>query len=544
MKKTFTFILTLFLLFSIIGMKAENGKGKTSSVPYKSPNSILYGMDLLINNDPTEDQRNVHISVAFNGWLFAVYTHNISGGNAGITILRSTNNGIDWSILDDYFYAGAYTACDIVVAGNNLTDLKLFVAGIYEAAGNDWRVFCDSFDPQTGSIISQFLFEQSTHKMYDVAIASDYRYPASGISPYSLGIIYSKYGIPYDSTILLTSSDGGNTIGTRNTVAVTNTLFRKVAISYGISQTKFDGRYFVAWEEFESSAPMGHIWTAYTDPWITSPVAAKIKLDSLNSAYLNMCSNPTIATLFNNTVDNSNGNITEMVLFDGNWNPGDNDVIGAYNVKAVGTGIINWNNLIIANTTGDEMQSDINYDPAFNNFLVTYFDSSTQELPYLVHGMNMNLPETWGIISPGYNDDKSNLSNPYPKVEINPVVTKVANVWSSEGAGVGIAMFDAEYSNYVGISQIHQSDEVSLQGAFPNPASTKTSIVFTLTKPSNVTITLYSIFGQELNVITNKTYNTGSNTVDLDVITLPQGTYIYSFKADNFTASGRISVIR
>jgi hypothetical protein len=492
----------------------------------------------------TEDQRNVHVSVAFNGWLYAVYTHNISGGNAGLTILKSTNNGIDWSILQDYPYPGAYAACDIVAAGNNLTDLKLFVAGIYEAGTNDWRVWCDSYDPQSGAFLSQFLFEQSNEQIYDVALASDYRYPALGISPYSLGIIYSKYGAPYDSTILLTSIDGGNTIGTRNTVAVSSNYFRKVAISYGISQSKYDGRYFVAWEEFESSAPMGHIWTAYTDPLITSPVVDKIKLDSLNSNYLNNCSNPSIATLFSNTVDNSNGNITEIVLFDGNWNPGDNDVVGAYNVEAVATGTSNWNTLLIANTYGDEMQSDINYDPAFNNFLVTYFDSTNQKLPYIVHGMNMDNPQTWNIISTGYNDNTGDLSNPYPKVEINPVVTRVANVWSAEGTGEGIAMFDAEYSTYEGISQIHQSDAVSLEGAFPNPASTKTSIVFTLTKPSNVTITLYSIFGQELNIITNETYNIGRNTVDLDVTTLPQGTYIYSFKAENFSASGRISIVR
>jgi hypothetical protein len=545
MKKILTPFLAVILFLSVIGMNAQSGKGTSSFIPYKSPNSVNYGTDIVLYNDITQDQRNVHVSVAFNGWLYAIYTHNdISTTTAGLTVLRSTDDGITWEILQDYVLTGAYTATDIVAAGNNLTDLKIFIAGIYMYTPTDWRVWCDRLDPVTGADESEILFENSTNTIYDVAIASDYRYPATGSTPYSLGIIYSKYGSPQDSVIHLTSIDGGMNIGSRNVVTATTNWCHKVAISYGVGLSKYDGRYFLAWEEFESSvATMGHIMAAYTDPWTYSPIINKIKLDSLDAFSTNLCSNPSIATQFNN-VDNSASNISEVVLFDRFWSSGpDNDVIGYYNLQAAGTGIANWQRLNIAVSSDDEMQSDINFDPGYNNFLVTYYDGTTEKLPYIVNDMNLETPSTWILINNGYNDNP-NLLNPFPKVEINPVVTKVAHVWNAEGSAVGVSMFDAEYSTYTGISQNHQSDAASLEGAYPNPASTRTNIRFTLNKPAEVTITLNSIFGQKLNVLTDNSFTSGKHTLDVDVSSLPAGTYIYTFTAGDFTASGRISVVR
>jgi hypothetical protein len=544
MKKILIPLLTVVLLFCVMIMNAENGIGSKSSIPYKSPNSVLYGTDIIINNVPSQNQRNVHVSVAFNGWIYAVYTHNTST-NEGFAILKSTDNGNTWTLLQDYTYAGnVYTAAAIVAAGSDLAHLKYFVAGIVETPSTStYTVWCDRWNGQTDTFENEFFNEQSSNSIYDLAIASDYRYPASGISPYSLGIVFSKYGSPQDSVILVTSTDGGYTIGSRNVVGATGNYFRKVAISFGISNTKWDGRYFVAWEEMDSyTSTMGHIWTGYTDPWIYSSIVNKVKLDSMYTSYYNACYNPSISTQFNN-VDNSSGNLSEIVLFDGNWNAGDNDVLGMYNLQAAGTGIANWQQFVIADSFDDEMESDINFDPTFNNFLVTYFDSTTQKLPYIVNGMDLVDPGTWTVISDGYNDN-SNLAYPYPKVQIDPIYTKVANVWNAEGSGGGVAMFDAEYYNNTGISQIHQSDVATLEGAYPNPAATKTSIGFTLNKKAEVIITLYSTYGQEIKLITDQSFNPGKNTVDVDVSTLPEGTYIYSFKVEDFTASGRIIVVR
>jgi len=536
--------LTCCFLLCVLWMNAENGKGTSSFIPYKGPNSMSYGKDIMINNISSEDQRNVHVSVAFNGWLYAVYTHNTASGVAGMTILRSTDDGVTWTVLLDFSAVGSYNAASIVVAGNNLANLKLFVAGVYEDQSSDYNVWCDRIDPQTGIDEDEFFVEgNGSHTIYDVAIASDYRYPSTGSSPYSIGIIYAKWGNPYDSAIILTSSDGGYTIGSRNVVAATSNYCHNVAISYGACTAWYYGRYFVAWEEFETStATQGHIMAAYTNPHIYSPIVNKIKLDSLDSYSLNGCRNPTIATQFN-SINNNMSNLSEIVLFDRYWSAGpDWDVIGFYNLQAVST--TNWQRLNVAVSNDNELQSDINFDPGYNNFLVTYYDFTTEKLPYIVNDMNLENPNTWNVISSGYNDNP-NLENPYPKVQINPVVTKVANVWNAERTGGnGVSMFDAEYSTYTGVAQNHQSDIVTLEGAFPNPANDRTNIGFRLNKPANVTIRLYSVFGQEISVLTDDSYGSGSYKIPVDVSALSSGTYIYSFKADDFYTSGRIVVIK
>ena len=528
-------------------MNAGNEKGISSVIPYKFPNSVSYDKDIMINNIPSQDQRNVHVAVAVNGWLYAVYTHNTTSGSAGLTIIKSTDDGVTWNILADNSTPGSYNATSIVAAGNTLADLKVFVAGVlYSGTTHEYTVWCDRINGQTGVDEDEFFSETNyTHTIYDVAIASDYQYPATGISTYSIGIVYSKSGNHLDSVIMLTSSDGGTTIGSRNVVTTTYNYCHNVAISYGICPSWQNGRYFLAWEEFETiSATGGHIMASYTNPHIDSPVVDKIKLDSIDPNCLNVCRNPTIATQFS-SANNNVSSLTEVVLFDRYWALGpDWDVIGYYNLQAIGTGLTTWQRMNVAETSDNELQADINFDPGYNNFLVTYYDSTTEKLPYVVNDMNLGNPNTWIVISNGYNDNP-NLENPYPKVQINSMKEKVANVWSAEGTGGnGVAMFDAEYSNYNGIAEIHHSDFVTLQGAFPNPASLSTSIGFTLSKPAQVTIKLYSVFGQEINTLTNNSYSPGSYKVAVDVGSLSPGTYIYSFKANEFTTSGRIVVLK
>jgi len=137
---------------------------------------------------------------------------------------------------------------------------------------------------------------------------------------------------------------------------------------------------------------------------------------------------PSIATQFN-FVDNTLLDISAVVLFDRYYTAtGDWDAIGLYNLQAVSNTLTNWHRLNIAVSNDNEMECNINFDPTYNNFLVTYYNATSGVLPYIVNGINLTNPDTWTVISPGYNDSP-NLSYPYPKVEINAVVTKVAHVW-------------------------------------------------------------------------------------------------------------------
>ena len=74
-----------------------------------------------------------------------------------------------------------------------------------------------------------------------------------------------------------------------------------------------------------------------------------------------------------------------------------------------------WNQLTVSNSTDDCIQPDISFDPGYGNFLVTYFDSTTQKLFYVYEGLNLPSVNQWTVESSGYND-QANLVAPWPKV--------------------------------------------------------------------------------------------------------------------------------
>jgi hypothetical protein len=74
MKKTFTLSITLLLVLLMGRLFAQVQDMEQPIVPYKIPNTVPYGSDVLLNDDPTENQRNVCVTVAFNGWLYAAYS--------------------------------------------------------------------------------------------------------------------------------------------------------------------------------------------------------------------------------------------------------------------------------------------------------------------------------------------------------------------------------------------------------------------------------------------------------------------------------------
>ena len=100
MKRLFT--LFTFLLLSFIGLNAQTGFPGGLTVPSQSDKSPLFGFDTFINNQPQQNQRNIVICSAFNGWLYATYSYFDSNVfQDALTILRSKDNGVTWSVIFD-----------------------------------------------------------------------------------------------------------------------------------------------------------------------------------------------------------------------------------------------------------------------------------------------------------------------------------------------------------------------------------------------------------------------------------------------------------
>ena len=212
-----------------------------------------------------------------------------------------------------------------------------------------------------------------------------------------------------------------------------------------------------------------HIFTAHSDPDFNSAFTMPIKLDNLDPTAINKVRNPSISCQFNNK-DNDSANLTEIVLFyKYNTSSQRYDVTGYYNLQA--TNNSNFKKLTITNSAHNNLQPSINFNQFDSTFMVTFYDATTQKLPFLLNNFNLNNPDNWQVVSTGYNDD-NNLAAPYPKVALDLGQKEGANVWTKEGTGGnGVDMFDAPYSTYTGISGNNTGSLARLIGAYPNPCS-------------------------------------------------------------------------
>jgi hypothetical protein len=335
------------------------------------------------------------------------------------------------------------------------------------------------------------------------------------------------------------SGNGGSSITDVLTVQNTLAYVAEVSISYGRCLWNSNGRYFVAWRQGGFGTSEGNIYVSHNDPYFNSTFTPPFQLDNIAGSSENLCFNPVISTQFNN-VDNDIGYLTAIVLMDRDWagSGTDFDVIGMYNKDAVNTD--NWIRFDIANTSYVDYQSDINFDPGYNNFLVTYCAYTDQKLRYLVQGQNMPDPYNWILISDKYNED-DNLVNPYPKVEINPALTKVAHVWSGERlSGNGIATFDAEYST-VGIPVAGGSDNLS-GTVYPNPCSDQATLFLNLVNNERVTATLFSVTGQGKATLLSDDLKAGEHRITFDVTNLAAGYYLLEVRTGTTKSTVRFVV--
>lgn len=539
MKKIFT------LLVALAGLVQMNAQESHQTTPFPPIVTPQYSGDITIQNAPTIDQRRVRISVAFNGWLYAAYsTYDSTANSGGITIRKSTDNGQTWSTMDSYTVPDIrYTAHDIVVAGTDTNNLVLYLAGVnHNITANTYVMFVDRYNATTGGFNgSNYNLGSGTRPIYDVALASDYRFPAVGASPYSVGLLYSTYSSSYDSIVFLCSTDGGGSWGYRQSVATTGGYNRNVSLAYGRSASASNGRYFGAWEQLgSSSARTGHIFTSRSQSTVDGSWITPINLDSISSTMINLCRNPQLAVQFNGT-DNDSGSCTAVVLVERDYNGdgSDYDLLGFYNKRAHYTNY--WYRLDIVNSGENDLYPDVSYDPTNNNFLAVYQDSTNGKLPYLVNGFNLATPSTWTTINPQYNDVTTNIKAAWPRVEINPVVTQTAHAWIAEGTGThGVAMFDAEYV-YTGVNNLSHGGLTG--GVYPNPASDMINLTCNIEKGRAASVIIVNVVGETVSTLQLEgNSNSELTTSKIDVSTWANGVYFCRIVSEGKTITHRFVV--
>jgi len=533
------------------GIKSQTNNYYIHGLPLKSGNSVLFGKDIIINNDSTQNQQLVATCSAFNGWLYVAYTY--YGTYLGdhypfFVVMKSTDNGITWTQLISNMSPFPYpcTSLDIAVTGHDFSNLKLFLAFVPSASPglNYGNLYIWQYNEETGAY-EESLFEDHQYCGY-VSLSTDFNFPATNSNPQSLGVLYSRnfaFGAGADSLIFKSSSNGGVSIDGWKGVAKSVNHIHKVALTFGRSASYNAGRYFAAWEEKTNwTSNLGHIYTAHTEPYFNSSFTKPVKLDSIDATALGNAKNPTIACQYNN-INNDSSNLTEIVLFD-KYIPSQNryEIEGLCNKQATNSNHFTTFSLNLSNDS--RQQPSISFNTFDSSFMVTYYDSTTNKLPFIRHNFNMINADSWQIVNSGYNDSSS-LVAPYPKVALSMSQQKGACVWSLEGDnGNGIAMFDAPYSDYTGIWENNDINSSIVFHAFPNPCNTLLTLDFELLRPSQVTIIIYDLIGNPIGIITDKSYSKGRHLLNQNFSKFACGSYIIILKTEDLIETCKLLIVR
>ena len=534
-----------FVMFSLVFARDLNAQISRDKplLPVQTNRSPLFGKDIVINDMPDRDQKNIVICSAYNGWLFAMYSYKL-GDFAAIVILKSSDKGIHWEVLIDSYYpytGTAYKVKDIMACGDSEANLTLYLAYILTHNNPDYgtgyvmRCIGSPFTPD--HLVLQ------GNCVRDLAFANDFLYPASNTNPYSISVVISQYQFSNEEYLINTSTGNvGYHLDIHDTL-ISDKPFLNLSLAYGRSPSWSSGRYFAVWEQADNvNSPTGHIYTAHTEPNFDSHYTRPVCIDSLDPSAINLCRNPVIACQYNDT-DNDSANLTTVILYE-QYDPVNDrfDVKGVYNLQSTLTSC--FKPLSFTNPEHENLQPDIAFNPYTSNFMATWYDATEQKLPFITNNLNFQQPDNWTVVSTGYND-APDLEDPHPKVEIDFSEQKGINVWRSEGTGGnGVALFDAEYSTYTSVSEIDHGEGERLLGAYPNPCDQYLNIAFELEKSEKVTIRLYDLSGKSLEFICNQNFPAGNNTFKADVSDLSPGTYLYSFSAGEFSGYSKFSVIR
>ncbi len=380
------------------------------------------GPDRVIDTKAAGVMQRLRTTTAFNGWIFAAYS-TISGNNGGITIRKSTDSGQSWTTVDFYSINNVrYPAFDLVVTGNDVANLNLFLVGVNNSlTANTNILYVDRYNANTNVFLGSVLnVNNGAVPVLDIAIASDYLFPAFLATPYSVGIAWILGSAAGAGQIkFLVSTDAGATfnIANQQNVATATGLYRSLSLAYGRSASGSNGRYFIAWDEFAAAADrVGQLFTSRNTSTINDIFIAPIRLDNLTSATTNKCNTPKIAMQYD-SIDNAASSVTGVVMANCEYSAtAETNVMGFYNMRShVATGT--WSPLSVARVgTGNQKNAAVSYNSFNRIFDLTYLDELTPGLAYKSNEFNLAEPSGWTRGSSNYADITTGLTGTAPQV--------------------------------------------------------------------------------------------------------------------------------
>jgi len=87
-------------------------------------------------------------------------------------------------------------------------------------------------------------------------------------------------------------------------------------------------------------------------------------------------------------------------------------------------------------------------------------------------------------------------------------------------------------------------EKTILKGAYPNPFNPTTTLRYELSAASSVSLTVFDIQGREVATLVDGFRDAGSHEVTFDASNLASGVYLYRLEANNFSAIGKMMLVK
>ncbi len=100
-----------------------------------------------------------------------------------------------------------------------------------------------------------------------------------------------------------------------------------------------------------------------------------------------------------------------------------------------------------------------------------------------------------------------------------------------------------EYSNIIEVELV-APNKFDLKQNYPNPFNPSTVISYQLAANSQVTLKVYDIIGNEVSTLVDENQDAGNYDVQFDASILSNGVYFYTIKADNFTSTKKMILVK
>lgn len=116
--------------------------------------------------------------------------------------------------------------------------------------------------------------------------------------------------------------------------------------------------------------------------------------------------------------------------------------------------------------------------------------------------------------------------------------------WFSSRALTGEIRYVVNPISSVGNIGKEIPDGYNLSQNYPNPFNPSTTIEFAIPKKNKVVLKIYNAQGQEVSTLANEEYNAGTYRVRWDASGFTSGVYFYSLKAENFTQTKKLLLVK